>query len=71
MRDNTLSSTDLRWEILKSMLDDFPQLQDRAERYLLQKKNSTQDSSNNSIDSSIKELIQEAANKYRQEHSRK
>ena len=70
MRNNTLDSADIRWEILKSMLDDFPQLQDRTEQYLLEKKNSTKTSLTGDIDPEVRKLMQKAAKEYRQERRR-
>ena len=71
MRDKTLDSTDIRWEVLKSMLDDFPQLRDRTEQYLLGNKNSTKISSTRNIDPEVRKLMQKAVNEYRQERPRK
>lgn len=71
LRDNTPGPTDMRWDVLKSMLDDFPQLRDRAEQYLLEKKNPTQPSSTGGTGQSVKELLQKAIHGYRQERSSK
>jgi hypothetical protein len=74
MRNNTPDSPDsldIRWDVLKSMLNDFPQLRDRAEQYLLQKKELTQTSSTDPADVGAKELLQKAVNNYRRERSRK
>jgi len=71
LRDNTADPAEIRWDVLKSMLDDFPQLRDRTEQYLLEKKNSTQPSSTYSADQSVKELLQNAICEYRQERSGK
>jgi hypothetical protein len=49
------------------MLDDFPQLRDRAEQYFLEKKNPTQPSSTVDTGQSVKELLQKAIHEYRQE----
>jgi hypothetical protein len=71
LRDNTPDPADIRWDVLKSMLDDFPQMRDRVEQYLLEKKNSTQPSSTCGTDQSVKELLQNAICEYRQERSSK
>ena len=71
LRDNTSDPADIRWDVLKSMLDDFPQMRDRVEQYLLEKKNSTQPSSSCGTDQSVKELLQNAICEYRQERSSK
>lgn len=71
MRDNTHDSPDIRWDVLKSMLDDFPQLRDRAEQYILQKRDPTQTSPTDAADSGAKELLQKALHNYRRERSRK
>ena len=71
MRNNTLDSTDIRWEILKSMLDDFPQLHDRMEQYLRGKRDSTQISPTDRTGPNVKELFQKAVDEYRQERLRK
>jgi len=71
LRDNTPGPNEARWDVLKSMLDDFPQLRDRTEQYLLEKKNSTQPNSTCGPDQSVKELLQNAIHEYRQGRSRK
>jgi hypothetical protein len=74
MRNNTPDSPDsldIRWDVLKSMLNDFPQLRDRTEQYLLQKKELTQTSPTDPADAGAKELLQKAVNNYRRERSRK
>ena len=40
VRDSTsnMRETEIRWEILKAMLDHFPELQERTETYLFAKK---------------------------------
>jgi hypothetical protein len=71
VRDNTPDSPDIRWDVLKSMLDDFPQLRDRAEQYLRQKRDPTQTSPTDPADPGAKELLQKAVHDYRRERSRK
>lgn len=68
MRNNTQNLADIRWEVLKSMLDDFPQLRDRVEHYLRGKRDSTQTSLADRTDAKVKELFQKAVGEYRQEH---
>ena len=70
MRDNTHDSSDIRWDILKSMLDDFPQLRGRTEQYLLQKR-ATQASPTDPADPGAKEMLQKALHDYRRQRSRK
>jgi hypothetical protein len=65
LRDNTPDPAEVRWDVLKSMLDDFPKLRDRTKQYLLEKKNSTRRSSNCGTDQSVKELLQNAIHEYR------
>jgi hypothetical protein len=70
MRDNTPDSPDspdIRWDVLKSMLDDFPQLRDRAEQYLLQKRDPTQTSPTDPANPGVKKLFQKAVHDYRRE----
>jgi hypothetical protein len=71
LRDNTAGSAEIRWDVLKSMLDDFPQLRDRAEQYILEKKNPTQPSSTADTGQSVKDLLQKAIHEYGQERSSK
>ena len=71
MRDNTPDSPNIRWNVLKSMLDDFPQLRDRAEQYLLRKRDPKQLSPTDPADMGIEELLQKAIHDYRRERSRK
>jgi len=72
LRDNTPpDTTEIRWDVSKSMLDDFPQLRDRAEQYILEKKNPTQPSSTGDTGQTVKELLQKAIHLYRQERSSK
>jgi hypothetical protein len=71
VRNNTLDAEEIRWDILKSMLDDFPQLWDRAEQYLLDKRSSAQIAAANAIYPGIKELMQEVVREIRKERSRK
>lgn len=67
LRDNTADPTEIRWDVLKSMLDDFPQLRDRAEQYIIEKKNPTQPSSTGDTGQTVKELLRKAIHRYRQE----
>jgi hypothetical protein len=53
------------------MLDDFPQLHDRAEQYLRGKKDSTQISPTDRTGPKVKEVLQKAVDEYRQERLRK
>ena len=71
MRDNTTDSSQIRWDVLKSMLDDFPQLRDRAEQYILEKKNSTQTGQSDCMDTSVKEQLEKAVHEFSLERSRK
>ena len=71
VRNNTQNLADLRWEVLKSMLDEFPQLRDRVEQYLRAKREPTQISPTDRAGPRVKELFQKAASDYFQEHLRK
>jgi len=71
LRDNTSIPDDARWEVMKSMLDDFPKLRDRVKQYLSEKKNSTQPAETAGEHQSANELLQNAIRKYRQERSSK
>ncbi|MDH5483336.1 MAG: hypothetical protein OEY22_10765 [Candidatus Bathyarchaeota archaeon] len=71
MRDNTSDSTEIRWEILKSMLDNFPQLLNRTERYISDRRSLAQTSSADHVSSDAKELMQKAVNEYHKERLRK
>jgi transcriptional regulator GlxA family with amidase domain len=71
VRDNTPDSTEIRWEILKSMLDNFPQLLDRTERYILDKKNLATTDSVGHVSSDLKKMMQKAVSEYHKEHTRK
>ena len=71
MSNNTLDPTDIRWQVLKSMLDDFPQLRGRTEQYLLNNKDLSQISPTDRTDPEVKELMQKAVSKFRQERLRK
>ena len=71
VRNNTQNLADLRWEVLKSMLDEFPQLCDRVEQYLRAKREPTQISPTDRAGPRVKELFQKAASDYFQEHLRK
>jgi hypothetical protein len=53
------------------MLDDFPELHDRVEQYLKEKKDLTQSSLAYHTDPRAKELFQKAVGEYPQEHWRK
>jgi len=53
------------------MLDDFPQLRNRTEKYLLDKKSPAQIEAERQIDQEIKEMMLEAVNECRKGHLRK
>ena len=67
MRDDTYDYVEIRWEILKSMLDNFPQLLDLTEKYILEKKSLIHIRSKSQGSSDIKELKQKAVKEYRKE----
>ena len=71
MRDNTVDSAEIRWEILKSMLDNFPQLLDRTVRYILDKRSLTYTSSADHASLDAKELLQKAVREFHKERLRK
>ena len=71
MRYSTSDSTEVRWEVLKSMLDNFPQLLDRTERYILDKRSVAHISSADHVSPDAKELMQKAVSEYHKERPRK
>jgi transcriptional regulator GlxA family with amidase domain len=71
VRDNTSDSATLRWEVLKSMLDNFPQLLDRTERYILDKRSAVHTGSADHLSPDAKELMQKAVSEYHKERLRK
>jgi hypothetical protein len=71
VRDSTSDAAEIRWEILKSMLDNFPQLLDRTEKYILDKKSVVQTNSVDRVDLNAEELMQKALHEYHKEHRRK
>ncbi len=62
---------DVRWEVLKSMLDDFPQLRDRTEKYLVDKKNPFQTRADDHINQEIRKMMLEAVSECRKDRLRK
>jgi hypothetical protein len=60
VRDNTSDprETEIRWEVLKAILDHFPELQERTETYLLAKESLLQSSYPKGSSSTIKEYQQ-------------
>jgi len=52
--------TEIRWQILKAMLDNFPKLQQRTEIYLFAKKSLLQSSYPKGSSPTIQELLQKA-----------
>ena len=71
MRNDTLDPLDVRWDVLKSMLDDFPQLRDRVERYIQEKNTSIQTSPTEQGEKDARKLLQKTLREYRQERLRK
>jgi hypothetical protein len=72
VRDQTsdLYTAEMRWTILKSMLDDFPELKERAEKYL-SSRNALKNSFRDNPDLTIKELTEKAIHEYRRECNKK
>jgi hypothetical protein len=68
VRDNTSDpgETEIRWDVLKAMLDHFPELQERTEKYLLAKGSLLQSSYPKGSNSTIKELMQKTIEEYKQ-----
>lgn len=62
MRDDISDprQTEIRWQILKAMLDDFPELQERTETYLFAKKSLLQSGYAEGSSAKIKELLRKA-----------
>jgi len=52
--------TEIRWQILKAMLDNFPELQERTEIYLFAKKSLLQSSYPEGSSPTLQELLQKA-----------
>lgn len=71
MRNNTQDSADIRWEVLKSMLDDFPELQGLAKRYLLANGDSARISPTIRTGPEVGEITRKAVKEYRRERSTK
>ena len=71
MRDNIPDPLDVRWDVLKSMLDDFPQLRDRVEQYMQEKNMPIQTSPTDPAEKDARKLLQKTLSEYRQERSRK
>jgi hypothetical protein len=71
VRYNTSDTAEVRWEVLKSILDNFPQLLDRTERYILDKRSVAHTNSADHVSSDAKELMQKAVSEYRKERLRK
>lgn len=72
VRDQTsdLYAAEMRWAILKSMLDDFPELKERAEKYLCTR-SALENSFRDNPDLTIKELTKKAIHEYRRECNKK
>lgn len=68
MRDNTSDprETEIRWEVLKAMLDHFPELQERTETYLLAKESLLQSNYPEGSSLTSKELMQKTIEEYQQ-----
>ena len=62
MRDDIsdLRQTEIRWQVLKAMLDNFPELQERTEMYLFAKKSLLQSGYAAGSGPDIKELLRKA-----------
>jgi len=58
--------TEIRWQILKAMLDDFPELQERTETYLFAKKSLLRSGCPKGSGSKIKKLLQKAIKEARE-----
>jgi hypothetical protein len=68
VRDSTsdMRETEIRWEVLKAMLDHFPDLLQRTEVYLFAKKSLLQSSYPKGSSPTIKELMQKTIKEYQQ-----
>jgi len=71
VRNNIRESVNIRWEVMKSMLDDFPQLRDRTREYLMGNANAVEMSSTGCAGSGVKEMVNKAVKEYRRGRSRK
>jgi hypothetical protein len=73
VRDNTseAKAPEVRWEVLKSMLDSFPQLWNRTEEYIVIKRHETLIKNRNTNVIGIEELMRQAVMEYNQEQLKK
>jgi len=62
VRDNISDpkQTEIRWQILKAMLDNFPELQERTETYLFAKRSLLKSGYPEGSSPKIRELLQKA-----------
>jgi len=71
VRDKTFDFAEIRWEVLKSMLDNFPKLMDRTEKYILDKRGLAKTSSADHVETDVRDLMQKAVSEYHAERLRK
>ena len=71
MRDNTVAqkTSEIRWEVLKTMLDTFPELVERTETYLLTRKIELGSDQIKNSDFKIQKLMKNAIKEYRKNTS--
>lgn len=68
MRNNTPDQrhAEIRWEVLKEMLDNFPDLRARTETYLLTKETVLKSNYPKGTSPTTKELLKKAIKEYKQ-----
>jgi hypothetical protein len=71
VRDDTSDCAEIRWEILKSMLDNFPQLLDRTEKYIIERRNLIRTNSASQSYLDVKKLMQNTVKEYHEERRKK
>lgn len=72
MRDNTIiqKTSEIRWEVLKTMLDTFPELAERTETYLLTRRIALKSDYMKNTDMKINKLMKKAITEYRKNDTR-
>lgn len=70
VRNRTYGATEARWEIMRAMLNDFPELRIRTSRYL-RSMNTLKKSASRYKNTEPEDLLQRALDDFHQERSRK
>ena len=61
---------EVSWEVMKSMLDSFPELWNRAEEYVVVKRHKALTECSNSNDSDIEKLMRQILMEYKQKRQK-